>query len=207
MKVAGSAPRQIRFADRGACSVIERFLPGLSGHARRSEAWMRLLEAIPRMCALAVLIAAFSASLWWPGSRLQAQEDTAEVATAREVRRVVHDASRALQARNASLFLQGFDRKQFAGYADLESHIVALTMQSDIASSIEIVAIEPKDGGYHLRVDWLLQLSVLETPGPLETRREVLEISAAQQKGKWRITDLRPVRFFRPQGAERVPKP
>jgi hypothetical protein len=167
---------------------------------------MRLLKAIIRICGLAALIAAFPAPYWQPGSLLRAQEDTAD-AEARAVRRVVHDASRALQSRNASLFLRGFDRKQFSGYADLESHIVALTTQSDIASSIEIVAIEREDSGYRLRVDWLLQLSVLETPGPLETRREILELSAAQEKSKWRITDLRPVRFFRPQGAERVPKP
>jgi hypothetical protein len=168
---------------------------------------MRLLKAIARMLAFGALIGAFPAPHWQPGSLLRAQEATAEAVEEREVRRVVHDASRALQARNASLFLRGFDRKQFSGYADLESHIVALTTQSDIASSIEIVAIEREDSGYRLRVDWLLQLSVLETPGPLETRREILEISAAQEKGKWRITDLTPVRFFRPQGAERVPKP
>jgi hypothetical protein len=168
---------------------------------------MRLLKAIIRICGLAALIAVFPAPYWQPGSLLRAQEDTAEAAEAREVRRVVHDASRALQARNASLFLRGFDRKQFAGYEDLESHIVALTTQSDIASSIEIVVIEREDSGYRLRVDWLLQLSVLETPGPLETRREILEISTVQEKGKWRITNLTPVRFFRPQGAERVPKP
>lgn len=163
------------------------------------------MKAIPRLCVLA-LVAAFL-PYGAPGSLLRAQEDTAANAEAREVRRVIHDASRALQARNASLFLKGFDRKQFAGYADLEPHIVALTTQSDIASSIEIVAFERKDGGYRLRVDWLLQLSVLETPGRLETRREILEMAAAQDKGKWKITDLRPLRFFRPQGAERVPKP
>jgi hypothetical protein len=82
--------------------------------------------------------------------------------------------------------------------------VVALTTQSDIASSIQIVEIEPVQGGYRLRVDWLLQLSVKETPGPLETRREVLPVSVTDEpKGKWRITSIEPVDFFRPQGADR----
>jgi hypothetical protein len=114
----------------------------------------------------------------------------------------VQDASRALQARNAGSFLRLFDRRQFAAYPELESHIVALTTQSDIASSVETVAIERDGGGYRLRVDWLLQLSILETPGPLEMRREVIEISAVEQEqGRWRISGLKPAAFFRPQGA------
>jgi hypothetical protein len=107
-----------------------------------------------------------------------------------------------LQAGNAALFLRWFDREGFDAYPTLESHVVALTTQSDIASSIQILAIEQVQQGYHVRVDWLLQLSVKETPGPLETRREVVEVSARQErKGKWRITNLGPVDFFRPQGA------
>jgi hypothetical protein len=154
-----------------------------------------LFEAALQVAALAVLCAA-------PAALLSAQEAPPDNPEARSVRRVVQDASRALQAGNAASFLRLFDRKRFAGYPTLESHVVALTTQSDLASSIQIVEIEPVQGGYRLRVDWLLELSVQETPGPLETRREVLEISAGEEaKGKWRITGIEPVEFFRPQGA------
>jgi hypothetical protein len=132
---------------------------------------------------------------------LQSQESAQDNPEARSVRRLVQDASRALQAGNAASFLRWFDRKQFAGYPALESHIVALTTQSNIASSIQIVEIEQVQGDYHLRVDWLLELTVQEAAGPLETRREVLEVSvAAAKKGEWRITSLGPLEFFRPQG-------
>lgn len=133
---------------------------------------------------------------------LQSAQEAPDNPEARGVRRMVQDASRALQAGNAASFLRLFDRKQFAGYPSLESHVVALTTQSDVASSIQIVEIVPVQDGYRLRVDWLLELSVQETPGPLETRREVLEISVGEEaKGRWKITSLRPVEFFRPQGA------
>ncbi len=161
-------------------------------------------SGLVRNSLLAAWIAALSLAV---GKPLLAQEPPGDT-PAREVVRLVQDASRALQARSAASFLRLFDRENFAGYPELESHIVALTTQSDIASSVETVSIERSDSGYRLRVDWLLQLSVLETPGPLETRREVVEISAAdlnneseQKKKRWRITSLKPLEFFRPQGA------
>jgi hypothetical protein len=132
---------------------------------------------------------------------VQAQEPPQDNPELRTIRRLVQDASRALQAGNAASFLRWFDRQQFAGYPTLESHIVALTTQSHIASSIQIVEIKQEQGGYHLRVDWLLELTVQEAAGPLETRREVLEISAGQtRKGEWRMISIEPLEFFRPQG-------
>lgn len=155
----------------------------------------RLFEVALAGVALLVLCAGAAALLL-------AQEAPPDNPEARSVRRMVHDASRALQAGNAASFLRLFDRKRFDGYPTLESHVVALTTQSDIASSIQIVEIEQVQGGYRLRVDWLLQLSVKETPGPLETRREVVDISAGEDgKDKWRITNVEPVDLFRPQGA------
>lgn len=166
--------------------------------ARANVSWTGLGAWFVK-AGLPVMIAALALAATPPlGAQGTAQEDTA----ARDVIRVVQDASRALQARNAASFLSLFDRERFADYPVLETHVVALTTQSDIASSVETVAIERDEDGYRLRVDWLLQLSVQETPGPLETRREVLELTAAQQNaGRWRITSLKPVGFFRPQGA------
>ena len=144
--------------------------------------------------AFAVLCAATAVPL----RGQQAPQDNPE---AKSIRRLVHDLSRALQAGNAASFLHWFDRERFAQYPALESHVVALTTQSDVASSIQIVEIERLQDGYRLRVDWLLQLSVKESPGPLETRRKVIQIAAREdRKGKWKITSLEPVEFFRPQG-------
>jgi hypothetical protein len=162
--------------------------------ARIQREW-RLREAARRVLVFVALSLA-------PGVLSWAQEVPRDNPEVRAVVRMVQDASRAVQAGNAAAFLRFFDRKQFTGYPTLESHIVALTTQSDIASSIEVVEIERTAGGYRLRVDWLLQLSVKETPGPLETRREVMRIAVKEeQKERWRITALEPVDFLRPQGA------
>ena len=132
----------------------------------------------------------------------QAQQSPSDDPNARSVIRMLQDVSRALQAGNPSSFLRFFDRKQFASYAALESQIVALTTQSDVASSIDVVQIDRASDGYRVRVDWLLQLTVKETPGPLETRRDVLPVSAIEVKpGSWKIISLEPVNFFRPQGS------
>lgn len=178
----------------------------MAAHAWRSQLMSRqLCKAVARtglMAAKRLIAAVILAALLAWAPPLQAQEDAPESSRNRDVIRMVQDVSRALQARNAASFLRFFDRNRFDGYPALESHIVALTTQSDIASSIDITEIEPKEDGYRLRVDWLLQLSIQETPGPLESRRRMIEISASEQKkGKWRITGLTPVDFFRPQGA------
>jgi hypothetical protein len=137
-----------------------------------------------------------------PAALLKAQDLPRDNPEVRGVIRMAQDASRALQAGNAAAFLRFFDRKRFQGYATLESHIVALTTQSDIASSIDVIEIQRIEEGYRLSIDWLVQLSVKETPGPLETRREVLRIEVGEESnGRWRIKALQPVEIFRPQGA------
>ena len=108
------------------------------------------------------------------------------------------DASRALQARNAALFLSHFDKKSFEGYPKLESNIVVLTRQKDLASSIQIVEIAEAGDTFRGRVDWLLQISPLNRAGTIETRRNMITLRIAAQGRKWRIIDLTPVDFFRP---------
>jgi hypothetical protein len=112
--------------------------------------------------------------------------------------RTLRDASRALQAGNAVLFLSHFDKKQFPGYARLESHIVVLTRQADVASSIEIIGTEAEDKTNRLTVDWLLQLTPSGGFGPATRRREEITIRFDAAGGKPKIISLAPVDFFRP---------
>ena len=163
---------------------------------RGIERGRRLTGTAGRILVLATISLMLGAPCW----AQEVPRDNPE----RRVARMVQDASRALQAGNAASFLRFFDRTRFSGYPTLESHIVALTTQSDIASSIDLVEIERTEDGYRLRVDWLLQLSVKDTTAPLETRREVLRIDVGEErKERWRITILEPLDFFRPQGASR----
>lgn len=111
---------------------------------------------------------------------------------------MLRDVSRALQARNAALFLSHFDRKRFAAYSQLESNVVALSGQKDIASSIRIVEVAADGEDFLSRVDWLMQISPLERPGPIETRRHVITLRVVAAGKKWRIVGLDLVDFFRP---------
>lgn len=114
------------------------------------------------------------------------------------IARMLHDASRALQAGNAASFLSHFDRERFAGYTRLETDVVALTRQNQVASSIEIIEIKPDGEAYAVQVDWVLQLSLLSAPGPIESRQEQVTLRAAQVKKRWKIVQLEPIGFFRP---------
>ncbi len=112
--------------------------------------------------------------------------------------RVLRDASRALQARNAALFLGYFDARQVPDYARLESHVVALTQQADIASSIEISGVEAEDKAQRVTVDWLLQLTPASGFGPATQRRERVILRFSGGSGKPKIVSLAPIDFFRP---------
>jgi hypothetical protein len=111
--------------------------------------------------------------------------------------RVLRDASRALQAGNAALFLGHFEGRQFPDYARLESHVVALTQQADIASSVEIISIEAEDNTHLVAVDWLLQLTPAGGFGPATRRREKIALRFSGG-GKVKIISLAPIEFFRP---------
>lgn len=114
------------------------------------------------------------------------------------ITRTLQDASRALQSRNAALFLSFFDRKRFADYPQLESNAVALTRQADIASSIEVTQWK-QQGDEHLgTLDWILQITLISGPGEIKTRRAKVSLRVAKVKGRWKIVALHPVEFFRP---------
>lgn len=129
------------------------------------------------------------------GQTADAEQDKSEIT------RAIRDASRALQGGNAASFLDRFDGGRFDDYPELESNVVALTSQSQIASSVAIVEVRPEGDDYLVRVDWLLQLSLLTGSTPIETRqRELrLRVSRAGRNNSWKIIDLAPAAFFRPQ--------
>ena len=141
-----------------------------------------------RFTALAGLVLFIAASA--PGQQSRGDSE--------QIGRMVRDASRALQAGNATSFLGYFDAGKFAGFAELRKNIVALTAQRQIASSIEITGFEQIESGYRVRVNWLLQLTYTGDPGPVETRQELVTCIVKRQSNSWKIVDLDPVSFFRP---------
>jgi len=113
-------------------------------------------------------------------------------------RRLLLDASRALQAGNAVRFMGYFDKRSFQGFSDLQRRVSALLEARTVASSIDVVSIADGAEGKVAQVDWLLQLTPINGPGEIETRRQTVAVALSQQSsGEWRISSFAPVEFLR----------
>lgn len=113
-------------------------------------------------------------------------------------RRLILDASRALQAGNAARFLGYFDKRRFGGSSELRRRVSALLAARTVASSVDVVSVTESPGDRVAQVDWILQLTPIAGPGEVETRRQTVELTLAHQSsGAWRITSFDPVEFFR----------
>jgi len=117
----------------------------------------------------------------------------------RAVRRLFKDVSRALHSGNAALFLSHFDRERFPDYGALAENVAALTAQSELRSSIEILEIAERDEGCAADIDWILNARLTGFGAALERRRERVRARVERVKGKWKITELEPLELFRPQ--------
>ena len=123
---------------------------------------------------------------------LAAQDDEVDRA-----RRLVFDASRALQAGNPARFLSYFDKQATPHFEQLRDNVVALIASKDIASSVEIVESRVEDDVVRFSVDWLLQLTPVRELGQVEQRRERVEVEV-RLKGKPKIVSLDPASYFAP---------
>ena len=153
--------------------------------------WLGLRRCLLICPQLGVLLLLFNSAAQY--AYAQAAQPDAPAIT-----RALKDASRALQARNAARFLSYFDRKRSAVYPEIESSVVALTRQADIASSIEVSAFTQEAGEYLATADWILQLTLIGAPGQVTTRHENVHLRMAKSKGRWKIIELDPAGFLRP---------
>ena len=133
------------------------------------------------------------------GTAQSQNEGTAE----QRIARMLRDASRALQAGNAARFLGYFNRARFPSYADLESNIVALTRQAEIASSIKVSRAKQSRPIYQVEIDWVLQLTPSSGIGHVEERRASITVRVNTVEGRSEIISLAPVNFFRSLGVDR----
>lgn len=113
-----------------------------------------------------------------------------------QIRLAVRDASRALQAGNAPLFLAAFDRQEFSGYGELREQVTALVAQRRIASSVAIESVQGGPVEWAVEVDWLMELTHKLDPSPPEQRRDTLKLRVRKRGRRWRVVDLQPLAFF-----------
>lgn len=113
-------------------------------------------------------------------------------------RRLILDASRALQAGNAARFLSYFDKTKFTEFPALRRTVTALTQARTIASSVDILSLAANDAIWNAEVDWLLQLTPISGAGSLERRQETATLTIAKNsKDHWLIASFSPIELFR----------
>ncbi len=100
----------------------------------------------------------------------------------------------ALSASEPTGFLEGFDRAM-PTFEKLARYVQAITSQSDVVSSIDVLSNEGNDQERTVELDWLLQLS---GEGQTVRRRQTVKCRVRREKKKWKIVSLEPVEFFAP---------
>jgi hypothetical protein len=103
----------------------------------------------------------------------------------------------ALSEGDADGVLEYFD-SQMKGFPDLEQKIQALTEQADVSCAIDVVTDTEAAGVHKLDLDWYMQLSPESATGPLERRRERVQVEMKLIKKAWRITSISPTTIFEP---------
>jgi hypothetical protein len=93
--------------------------------------------------------------------------------------------------------LEYFD-SQMKGYAELEQKIQALAEQADVSCAIDVVTDNEMDGVHKLDLDWYMMLNPQSGVGPLERRRERVQVEMKLIKKAWRITSIAPTTIFDP---------
>jgi hypothetical protein len=93
--------------------------------------------------------------------------------------------------------LEYFD-SQMKGFPDLEQKIQALAEQADVSCAIDIVTDTESDGVHKLDLDWYMELKAQNGNGPLERRRERVQVEMHLIKNAWRITSMAPTPIFDP---------
>ena len=122
-------------------------------------------------------------------------------------RRLVLDASRALQAGNAARFLGYFDIDATPGFVRLRRNVLDLLEIKTVASSVDIVKADLAGGVTVLDVDWLLQLTPIRELGSVEHRRQTVRVKVRAGNDP-AIVLFEPVEFLSPvSAAEPAPAP
>lgn len=101
--------------------------------------------------------------------------------------------------------VESFDR-DMPGYHSLVEHIQALTEQTQILCSIDVVSDKEADNPaaevHHLDLDWYMTLTSKVDGGPVERRRKRVEVTLRRIKTRsgtdWRIVSLEPAAIFDP---------
>jgi hypothetical protein len=91
---------------------------------------------------------------------------------------------------DAAPFLENFD-PAMPGYATFRNEIEELVGTDPVGTEIEVLSDEGDDHKRALELDWILEID------DRLPRRQVLKCTIERRKGKWKITALDPIEFFK----------
>ncbi|MEO8657410.1 MAG: hypothetical protein ABI693_03025 [Bryobacteraceae bacterium] len=118
---------------------------------------------------------------------------------AAEPESVLTTLASALSERDPGAFIKPF-QPDMPGLDSLRANIEALTVQSDVISSIDPLNRREEGSETIIEVDWALTLQSRADAagGPTERRRQTITLKLRRQGNSWQITSLSPLTFFDP---------
>jgi hypothetical protein len=90
-----------------------------------------------------------------------------------------------------------FDPKM-KDYGAIEADIAALGAQTDVLCAIDIVSETGTGDERKLDTDWYVELRSQAEGGPVERRRERVQLTMKKFGGNWKITSLSPLSIISP---------
>jgi len=104
----------------------------------------------------------------------------------------------ALAEASPATFLAAFD-KEMPGYDRLRSNVMALLMQGNVESFVELVESRGDDRRRTLELDWTLSSAQPQTGIENFRRRQRVTCQVERQGARWRIVALEPIGFLAPE--------
>lgn len=118
-----------------------------------------------------------------------------------DVTEVVSTLAGALSDNNPQLFLKSFDHAM-PEFRKIEQDINALTSQTLISCTIEVISSSETPSGITADLDWYMALKSQQDENLLERRRTKVTIKIEKRGKKWVINSFGPISIFAPMTAK-----
>ncbi len=111
--------------------------------------------------------------------------------------RRIADLATNLNEKNQTDALGAFDSRM-KQFGEIDNDVDALVTQNDVLCAIDIVGDRQTGPIHTLDLDWYLQLKSRTDAGPVVQRRERVQVTLEQIRGKWKISSIEPLGILSP---------
>jgi hypothetical protein len=112
-----------------------------------------------------------------------------------DVTSVVSTLASALSANNPEQFLQKLDH-EMPDYRKLEHDLMALSSDTLISCSIEVLSTQGSETAQQAELDWYMVVRSQQDENLIERRRTKVTIQIEKRGKKWLVTRFSPVSVF-----------